>query len=143
MYLSALLGFAVIYALQIPTAAVFHRMTPTPERLIATAIAPVLLIPFFLGFEALVRRGGMVTSTVRGIVGRAITLALLWAGVVLGVIPPVVALILPSLAIQFILFEIFTGCVYGKSGNIVPAVLVESAWLGWAIALTMPITIML
>jgi hypothetical protein len=40
-------------------------------------------------------------------------------------------------------FEIFAGSVYAGSGNIVPAALVESACLGWTIALTMPITIML
>jgi hypothetical protein len=141
--LSALLGFLVIYALQFPTGVVFHRMTPTPERLIAALIATALLIPFFLGFEALIRRGGMVSSTVLGVLGRAITLALLGAGVAAGVIPFVVALILPSLVIQFILFEIFAGSVYARSGNIVPAALVESAWLGWIIAMTMPITFML
>jgi hypothetical protein len=51
--------------------------------------------------------------------------------------------ILPSLAIQFIMFEIFAGSVYAASGNIAAIALVESAWLGWTIALTMPITIML
>jgi hypothetical protein len=142
-YLSALLAFAVIYALQIPTGAVFHRMTPTPERLVAALIATMLLIPFFLGFEVLVRRGGVVMSTVLGVLGRAITLSLLGAGVALGVIPAVIALILPSLVIQFILFEIFAGSVYARSGNIIPGALVESAWLGWIIALTMPITMML
>ena len=106
-------------------------------------IATVLLVPFFLGFEALVRRGDMVTSTVVAVLGRAVTLVLLGAGVAVGVIPFVVALILPSLAIQFIMFEIFAGSVYAASGNLVPVALVESAWLGWTLALTMPITIML
>jgi dienelactone hydrolase len=142
-YLPALVGFAVIYALQIPIGALFHRMTPTPERLIAALMATLLLIPFFLGFEALLRRGGIVMSTVLGVLGRAITLVLLAAAVALGVMPFVVALILPSLVIQFILFEIFAASVYARSSNIVPVVLVESAWLGWIIAMTMPITIML
>jgi dienelactone hydrolase len=143
IFMSALLGFVVIYALQIPVGALFHRMTPTPERLIAALIATALLIPFFLGFEALIRRGGMVTSTVLGVLGRAITVVLLGAGVAAGVVPSVVALILPSLVIQFILFEIVVGSIYARSGNIVPAALVESAWLGWIIAMTMPITFML
>ncbi len=124
-YLSALLGFVVIYAMQIPGGAVFHRMTPTPERLIAALIATLALIPFFLGFETLVRRGGMVTSTVMGVLGRAVTLVLLGAGVAVGVIPFVVVLILPSLAIQFIMFEIFAGSVYASSGNIFPVALLR------------------
>jgi hypothetical protein len=41
------------------------------------------------------------------------------------------------------MFEIFAGSVYAASGNIAAIALVESAWLGWTIALTMPITIML
>jgi hypothetical protein len=43
------LGFVVICAMQIPGGAVFHRMTPTPERLNAAIIAALALIPFFAG----------------------------------------------------------------------------------------------
>jgi len=39
--------------------------------------------------------------------------------------------------------EIFASSVYARSGNIVPVALVESAWFGWTIASTMPLTIML
>jgi pimeloyl-ACP methyl ester carboxylesterase len=141
--LSSLLGFVVIYALQVPGGVVFHRMNLTPERLVAAGIATLLLIPFFLGFEALVRRGGLLASVGLGVLGRAIILAALWAGIALEVVPFVVALILPSLIIQFILFEIFAGAVYARSGNIAAVALVESAWLGWIVAVTMPITFML
>jgi dienelactone hydrolase len=140
---SALLGFVVIYALQVPGGVVFHRMNLTPERLLAALLATLLLIPFFLGFELLVRRGEIIVSVLLGVLGRAIVLVALAAGVAAGVVPFVVALILPSLVIQFIMFEIFAGGVYARSGNILPIVLVESAWLGWIVAATMPITIML
>jgi len=46
---------------------------PTPERLIAIVIASIILLPFFLSFELLVRRGGVAMSTTLGVIGRART----------------------------------------------------------------------
>ena len=140
--LAALAAFAAIYAMLVPIGAVFHRLTPTPERLLATVLCSILLLPFFLAFEMIVRRGSVATSTIRGVVGRAIILALLAIGVNIHLLPFVMILVLPSLAMVLVFFEVFAASAYSASGNLLTIALVESAWLGWFTAAIMPITFM-
>jgi len=140
--LAALAAFAAIYAMLVPIGAVFHRLTPTPERLLATVLCSILLLPFFLAFEMIVRRGSVATSTIRGVVGRAIILAVLAIGVNIHLLPFVMILVLPSLAMVLVFFEVFAASAYSASGNLLTIALVESAWLGWFTAAIMPITFM-
>lgn len=140
--LAALAAFAAIYAMLVPLGAVFHRVTPTPERLFATLLCSVVLLPFFLAFEMIVRSGSLAASTMRGVVGRAMILILLAIGVEIHLLPFVMILVLPSLALVFIFFEIFAAAAYSGSGNLLAIALVESAWLGWFTAAIMPITFM-
>jgi hypothetical protein len=141
--LTALLGFGVIYVMQVPRDVTLHNLSFTPERLTAFIVATLLLVPFFLGFEILVRRGGPWISPVLGAIGRAIIILVLTLGLALSVIPLVVSLLLPMLVILMVEFEIVSSVIYARSGNIAVAALIESAWLAWMIAVVMPITIML
>jgi dienelactone hydrolase len=141
--LTVMLGFGVIYAMQVPRDVTLHNLSFTPERLIAFILAALLLLPFFLGFEILVRRGGPWMSPVLGVIGRTIIVLVLIVGLAVGVIPPLVSLLLPILVIYLIEFEIVSATIYARSGNITVAALIESAWLAWMIAAVMPITIML
>jgi hypothetical protein len=54
----------------------------------------------------------------------------------------VVMLILPSLALVFVLMEIFAASAYSTSRNLVLITLVEAAWFAWIMAATSPITFM-
>jgi dienelactone hydrolase len=141
--LAVLLGFALIYAMQVPREVTLHNLSLTPERLIAFIFATLLLVPFFLGFEILVRRGGPWMSPVLGMIGRAIIILVLILGLAARVIPPVVSLLLPILVIFLVEFEIVSATMYARSGNLAVAALLESAWLAYMIAAIMPITIML
>jgi hypothetical protein len=139
--LTVLLGFAVIYAMQVPRDVTLHNLSFMPERLIAFVFAALLLLPFFLGLEILVRRGGLWMSPVLGVVGRTIIVVVLIIGLAARVIPPIVSLLLPILVIYMVEFEIVSAIIYARSGNIAVAALIESAWLAWMIAAVMPITI--
>ncbi|MGH7814380.1 MAG: alpha/beta hydrolase [Candidatus Binataceae bacterium] len=139
---AAVLAFAVIYVANGAITLTFHRMSMTPERLAAMVPAFILMLPFWIGFEFLVRRGGPVISAVQGVIGRALLLAMTVAGVMLNVLPFVVILVVPILAIIFIMMEIFAASAYSNSRNLLLIAIVETAWLAWTMAATNPITFM-
>jgi pimeloyl-ACP methyl ester carboxylesterase len=141
--LAAALAFAAIFVCQNAYSVTFHRLAMTPERLLAWILATVIVLPFWLGFEFLVRRGGVVISTVLGTLGRAIIIILLFAGVTVGVFSGVVFLIVPFIVLQFVQLEILAASAYSASRNLFLIALVESAWFAEAIAATNPITFML
>jgi dienelactone hydrolase len=141
--LTVILGFALIYAMQVPRDVSLHNLAFTPERLVAFIFGTILLVPFFLAFEMLTRRGGPWISPLLGIIGRAIIIGVLILGLAAHIIPFVVGLLLPILVLFMIEFEIVAATIYARSGNIAAAALLESAWLAWMLAAIMPITIMI
>ena len=137
---AALFAFAVIYACQVATSAQLHRNALTPERLMVLAMAAVLTLPFWMSFELLVRRGTTARSTVLGTLGRAMILALTAAGALLNVLPFVLLLVLPILAITFIAMEVFAASAYSASRNVALIAVAETVWFAWLLASINPIT---
>jgi len=141
--LAAALAIAAIYVCQNSYSVTFHRLAFTPERLLAWIFAAAMMLPFWLGFEFLVRRGGVVMSTVLGSSGRAIILILLLGGVMVGVFSRFLFLIIPIVGLQFIALEILAASAYSTSRNLFLIALIESAWFASLLAATNPITFML
>ena len=136
----AAIALGLVYVCESEVSITLHRMALTPERLIVAGAAAVLMLPFWIGFEVFIRRGGIVISTLRGLAGRILILVLMAAGVMVGVLPFVLLLILPSLVLLFAMIEIFAASAYSTSRNLGLIALVESAWFAWIIAATNPIT---
>ncbi len=141
--LAAALAFATIYVCQNSHSVTFHRLAFTPERLLAWIFAAAMTLPFWLGFEFLVRRGGVAMSTLLGSLGRVIIVVLLFAGAMVGVFPRVLFLIVPIIALQFIALEVLAASAYSTSRNLFLVALMETAWFAWLLAATNPITFML
>ncbi|HUO06308.1 MAG TPA: alpha/beta fold hydrolase [Candidatus Binataceae bacterium] len=139
---AAAIAFAVIYVAEGAISVILHQMALTPERLMAMILASSIMLPFWIGFEFLVRRGGIVASTVQGLIGRALILGITVAGAFLGVLPFVIVLIVPILAILFAMMEVFAASAYSNSRNLLLIAIVETAWLAWTMAATNPITFM-
>jgi dienelactone hydrolase len=140
LLLAAAIFFAVVYACQVAMSPVFHALTFTPERAAAWALVAVLQLPFWIAFEFLVRRGGVLVSTITASIGRALIVALMVLGMSLGVLPDVLGLILPIIVIIFVMMEIFAAAAYSASRNVAFIALAESAWFAWTIAATNPVT---
>jgi dienelactone hydrolase len=140
--LAAIVAMSVIYLLQVAIAVALHTLALTPERLVFTIIGTLLMFPFWLCFEFMLRRGSLAIATIRASVGRILIIALMVAGIFLQVLPFVLLLILQSLAFIYLMVEIFAASVYSSSRNLVLIALVESAWFAWMIAATNPITFM-
>jgi dienelactone hydrolase len=135
-------AFAVAYVCQVAMSVAFHHQSMSPERLMVMAMASVLLFPFWMGFELLVRRGGAVISTVWAVLGRILTVVLMAAGVSLGVLPFFLMLILPIIVLNFVMIEIFSASAYSASRNLTLIAVFETLWFAWLIAAASPITFM-
>ncbi len=138
----AAVGFALAYVCQVAMTMAFHHLSLSPERLMVMAMASVLSFPFWMGFELLVRRGGLAISTVWAALGRILIVVLMAVGVSLGLLPFFLMLILPIIALNFAMIEIFAASAYSASHNLMLIAVFETLWLAWLIAGSSPITFM-
>jgi hypothetical protein len=104
------------------------------------AIGAVLMFPFWIGFELLVRRGGLAVSTMWASFSRVLILVLMVVGVTLGVLPGVLMLILPIILVALVMIEIFSTSAYSTSRNLVLIATFETLWWAWMLASSSPIT---
>jgi hypothetical protein len=137
--LAGLAAFLAIYLMYVPLGAVVHRLSLSPPRAIAMIIAAVLLTPFFLGFEALVRRGGVARSMSHAVAGRFGVVVLLFLGAAGGVITVTFVFFEWIVLVLLMLLEIFATAAYAASGNILTIAVAEALSFAWLLAGTMPI----
>jgi hypothetical protein len=135
-------AFAAVYVCQVATSVTLHQVSLSPERLVVMALAAVMIFPFWMGFELLVRRGGPVSSTAWAVLGRALILILMVVGVSVHLLPFVLILILPIIGIALLLIEIFSAAAYSASRNLTLIAIFETLWFAWMIAAASPITFM-
>jgi hypothetical protein len=93
-YSPAVLALGAIVVLNGAYDVALHRTSLTPERLVVTAIASMLLLPFFISFEVMLRRGSLALSTLTGFLGRAVIVAAFAIGLQTGAVPFVVGLVI-------------------------------------------------
>src|SRR6266849_904796 len=137
---AAALAFGAIVVLNGSYEVALHRTAPTPERLLVTLASALLILPFFLSFELILRRGTTTMATVLGSLGRVLLVVTIVVGLGLGTIPFVLGLVLPVFVILFVMFEVFAASVYSVSGNLLLIAIVESLWFARTAALSWPIT---
>ena len=140
---AALLVMTIIYLCQVANQVTLHALALTPERVIFAVVGTLLLLPFWLGFEFMLRRGDLVVSTIRATIGRALIIVMLVIGIFLQVLPGVLILILPNLVLIYVTVEILAVSAYSSSRNLMLIALLESMWFAWTIAAIAPITFML
>lgn len=135
---AAALAFGLIAAMVVPLCVTQHRMALTPERLVTTVLATLMLLPFFYAFELIVRRGSGWQPVMLGLVGRAIIVGIAMFAVRVNAMPIVLGLLIGLFIIQFLLYELFANPAYHASGNLALIAIVESAWMAWLLCATMP-----
>ncbi len=134
------LGFSVAYVCQVAMSPLLHHLSLSAERLTAMAMGAVLMFPFWIGFELLVRRGGLAMSTMWASLGRILILVMMVVGITLNVLPGVLMLILPIIVFAFVMIEIFSASAYSMSRNLVLIATFETLWWAWMLAASSPIT---
>ncbi|MGA7870201.1 MAG: alpha/beta fold hydrolase [Candidatus Binatus sp.] len=135
-------AFAVAYVCLVAMSPAFHYLALSPERLMVMTMATVLLFPFWMSFEWLVRRGGPAISTMWAVLGRILIVILMAVGVSVRVLPFVLMLILPIIVLNFVMFEIFSAAAYSASRNLTLIATLETLWFAFVIAAACPITFM-
>ena len=133
------LGIVAAYVLLLPVSLVSHRMTLTPERLVAAGLATLALLPFACVFQRAVRRGTPLQSLGLGLAGRALAVGVLVGAVSLGLFPSVLTLMLPTLTLVFLGLELLGLGVYAASRNAGVIAWIDAAWLCVVVAAVMPI----
>ena len=137
---AATLAFGAIVVLGGAYDVALHRTALTPERLLVMLASALLLLPFFVSFELILRRGTTPIATMLGSIGRVLIIVAIAIGLGLGALPFVLGLVLPILVIQFAMFEVFAASVYSVSGNLLLIAIVEALWFARTAALSWPIT---
>jgi hypothetical protein len=130
-----------LFVLLNPLGLFLHRLTLTPERMLAFVLATLSLLPFSLASALLLRRGPPVTATLYALAGRALVLLVLAADVWAGLLNGVVALLLGPLVLIFLLFELLAASIYATSRNLLAIAVIDAAWLALILAAVMPIRI--
>ena len=137
--LAAVAAFVAIYVMYVPLGAVVHRLSLTPHRAIAMIVGAVLLTPFFLGFEALLRRGDTRRSTSYALAGRFAVVILLFLGGAASMLSVAFVFFAWIVLVIFLVLEVFASAVYATSGNVLTIAIAEALSLAWLLAATMPI----
>jgi dienelactone hydrolase len=138
--IAAAFAFGAIVIINGAYEVALHRTALTPERLLVTLASALLLLPFFVAFELILRRGTTVMATVLGSLGRVLVIITIVMGLGLGALPFVLGLVLPVFVILFVMFEVFAASVYSATGNLLLIALVEALWFARTAALSWPIT---
>jgi dienelactone hydrolase len=139
--LGAALGTIGIYVLLQPIGSFLHRLSLTPERMAVFALVTLGFLPLALAMQALLRRGRPLSAGLYSAAGRVVVLLVLVAGVAAGAIAPVVMLMIPALALVFVLVEIMASSFYLASRNLLAIGLIDAAWLGLIVAAIMPMRV--
>ncbi len=130
----------VIFLLLAPAGIVIHRSIPDWERLIYWGILAALMLPFFAAFEAIVRRGGTWAALGFGVLGRALTLGVLFLGINVGVLPGVLGLVATLLVLQYVMLEIFAATCYAKGRNPAVIAVVDAIFVAWVGVMFSPLS---
>jgi hypothetical protein len=135
---AAALACAAVAGILTPLGVVAHRLALTPERAASAALLALLLFPLFLSLGVSLRRGSTAVALVASLAGRAALLGALALGVAAGILPSIVSLMLPSLALCFVLVELVATPLYATSRNVLAIAAFESACFAWFQAATLP-----
>jgi dienelactone hydrolase len=139
--LGAALGMIGAYILLQPFGVTLHRIALTPERMGIFALATVGLLPLSLAMQVLLRRGRPLSAALYSVAGRVLLLLVLMAGAAAGVLAPVVMLMLPAVAVVYVLVEIMASSFYLASRNLLAIGLIDAAWLALIVAAIMPVRV--
>jgi len=139
--LGASVAIIAVFVLVVPLGVATHRLTLTPERTLVFLLSALALLPFALAFQLLLRCGRPLVASLAAVAGRVLVLLFLMAGVRIGVMPLVVTLMLPTLALAFVAIELLAASIYAASRNVTAIALIDAAWVALIAAASMPVRI--
>ncbi|MGE4650477.1 MAG: hypothetical protein AAEJ53_06290, partial [Myxococcota bacterium] len=137
--LGAGLGFLAMTLFMQPLHEVAHGMSLSASRAGAFAAAVLVVSPFALASQLLLRRGSPLRAAVSSALGVVVLLVVMGVATSLGVLAPVVMLMLGVIGLAFVALEVFAAGVYAQSRNTLAIAVVAALWLAWITALAVPL----
>lgn len=141
---SLLVGAAAVFAgyvLFAPWAVTLRGLSLTPDRAVLALWIALALAPFTLAFHLLTAGGSPWRSAGVRILGRGIILAVLSLGILLELFFFQTRLFIGVLFVNVLWLELIFGPYYAISRNVIVAATLEALWLGWQLAVVLPISL--
>lgn len=127
-----------IAAIALPFDRYFASFVPTGERAVLAALMTAATLPYFLVDDWLARGRGM--AGLRLLVTRLLLLASLAGAVALNREDLFfLVILLPVIALFFLLYGVLSSLVYARTGHPGPGAMMSAAALAWSISVTFPI----
>jgi dienelactone hydrolase len=134
-----ILAGLAMFVLLAPVGVIRHATVPNFERLVYWAILAAAMVPFFAAFEAIIRRGNTWQSLGLGLLGRALLLVVLLVGLGVGALPGVLSLVVPLLAVQYVVLEVFAAAAWSTGRNTAVIAIAEAIIVTWVSVMFSPI----
>lgn len=141
---SLLVGAAAVlagYVLLTPWAVTLRGLSLTPERAVVALWIAAALSPFALAFHLLAAGGSTLRSLALRVAARGIVVAALAAGLVLDFFYFPSRMFTVVLAVNAIWLELVFVPYYARTRNVLSATAIEALWLGWQLAVVLPISL--
>lgn len=133
------IGALALMMLQAPLGQVFHNLALTPERARIALASAALLLPLFLALEGGLRQGSLARGVLLSLAGRLLVVAALATATAMGVLPRVVAIMLPFLGAFLLVLELPSAALRAGGGRPLAAAAFQAATLGWVLAAVLPV----
>ena len=127
-------GYIVIGTVMQP----FLSFWPAPQRVLWCLVCSALCLPYFGATEWLLRGTG-ATGVWLPVLGKLLTLVVLFGGAVVGLLPVVILHGVAAIALGFLLLEVFAYRLSRVAPEPWVAAVYQAAWLGWALGAVFPL----
>lgn len=134
-------AFAVVYAtFGTAVARLFFNLTLDSQRFGWFVVVAILFLPLGIGLESALRPAGGGRAVVRSLMAKALILIGLTIAInTFGTLPPVIGLMIPSLAIVLPIIEAVAARLYTVSGSALASGVLTALFLAWIPAAIFPI----
>jgi hypothetical protein len=134
-------AFAMVYAtFGTAVARLFFNLTLDSQRFGWFVVVAILFLPLGIGLESALRPAGGGRAVVRSLMAKALILIGLTIAInTFGTLPPVIGLMIPSLAIVLPIIEAVAARLYTVSGSALASGVLTALFLAWIPAAIFPI----
>ncbi len=139
--LLGIVAFAVVYAtFGVAVTRLFFNLLLDGQRCLWFVCVSILFLPLGIGLESALRPAGGGRAVARSLAAKGLLLAgLALAIFVFGTLPPVIGLMIPSLAIILPIIEAVAARLYAVSGSPIASGVLTALFLAWIPAAIFPI----
>jgi pimeloyl-ACP methyl ester carboxylesterase len=134
-------ALVIVYFVLSLMSVTFDDLWLSNNRAMIAVHGTLCLLPFWIGFEYLLRRGSLGISTFAASSGRVVVMLMILFGFGTGIVPSVPVMIVPVLPLLLLMLEVFAAAVYSASRNRLLIAMFDSACLAWMAAVIKPLVL--